>query len=67
MEGMRDGREQVRHGHPTIQGADREDEEEIEQGRTIVPYVRAGWGPGGVPTGIGADGRILLAQQIWCP
>jgi hypothetical protein len=24
-----------------------------------------GWEPGGDPTGIGAGGRVLLAQQIW--
>ena len=54
--------EQVRHGHPTIRGADRADEEEIEQGRTTVPYAQAGWGPRDDPTGIRAGGRILLAQ-----
>ena len=34
-----------------------------EQGRTTVPYARAGWGlRGGDPTGIRVGGRILLAE-----
>jgi hypothetical protein len=36
---------------------------------TAVPYHAGmntdGWEPGGDPTGIGAGGRVLLAQQIW--